>query len=294
MKVSIECYPCLLNQILATVDLLELAETEKKEVMDQALAVLADGSESLYPQEIVVQLNEYIMKKCRLQPGSFDPYRNIKKKSRKIALDFYASLKERIESAEKPVEFALKCAVLGNIIDYGAKAHGHLDVGAELEKMDALEFGIYDDQIFQVLPHCRRILYLGDNVGEDVFDKALIREIRNSYPNTEIIFATREQPIINDVTIEDAEAIAMNEVAQVISSGSIYPGTIMPRTTEKFQRLFKDADLVLAKGQGNFETLIDQPHVGLYFLLRAKCKKVAKALGVSQGSMVLRKQQRQR
>lgn len=294
MKVSIECYPCLLNQILSTVDLLDLAESQKKEVMKRALAVLADGSDSLYPQEVVVQINEYMVQKFRLQPGTFDPYRSIKKKSREVALSFYASLQQRIENAEKPVEFALKCAALGNIIDYGAKAHGHLDIEAELGKIDDLEFEIYDDQIIQALNRCRRILYLGDNVGEDVFDKALIREIRTINLETDIIFATREQPIINDVTIEDAKAISMHEVARVISSGSIYPGTILSRTTPEFQKLFKEADLVLAKGQGNFETLVDQPHRALYFLLRAKCRKVAKALDVSLGSMVLKKQHLQK
>jgi len=291
MHVSIECYPCLLNQVLTTVELCDLGEPQKKEVMDFALSLLAEQTDTVYPQEIVVAVNKYLIQNYDFSVEDFDPYRAIKRKSREIALKFYASLKERIRRAPNPLEFAVKCAALGNIIDYGAKAHGRLDIEAELQLLDELGFSVYDyDYFLHTFKGSRHILYLGDNVGEDVFDKALIGEMKCSHPDVEITFATRERPVINDVTLDDARAIEMDSVAPVISSGSVYPGTIMSETTQEFRDLFKNADMIISKGQGNFETLVDHFHPALFFLLRAKCTKVARRLGVAQGSMILKQQ----
>jgi uncharacterized protein with ATP-grasp and redox domains len=291
MHVSIECYPCLLNQVLATVDLCDLEESEKKEVMSFALSQLAARSDNMYPQEIVVAVNEYLVQRFALRAEKFDPYKSIKRRSREIALAFYGSIEERITSAQSPLEFAVKCAALGNIIDYGAKAHGRLDISTELERVDELDFSVYDYGAFlETFKRSDHILYLGDNVGEDVFDKALIQAMKRDRPTLTVTFAARERPVINDVTLADARAVGMDKVARIISSGSVYPGTIMSKTSSEFQELFDAADLVIAKGQGNFETLNDVAHPALFFLLRAKCDKVARAIGVGQGSMILKKQ----
>ena len=294
MHVSIECYPCLLNQVLTTVELCDLEQHQKKKVMDYALSLLADRSDNVYPQEIVVAINEYLIRHFDVRGDNFDPYEEIKLRSREIALTFYASIEQRFVQAKDPLEFGIKCAALGNIIDYGAKAHGALDVENELKRLDELDFSVYDYDLFwETFNKCDQILYLGDNVGEDVFDKAFIQEMKRTRSGVEITFATRERPVINDVTINDAKAIGMDAVARVISSGSVYPGTIMAETSQEFQNLFANAEMIISKGQGNFETLVDIAHPALFFLLRAKCDKVARALGVSQGSMILKKQRLQ-
>lgn len=291
MHVSIECCPCLLNQVLATVELCDLEESERKKVMAFTLSLLAERSDAVYPQEIVAAVNNYLVCNFDYEPEDFDPYKSIKHSSREIALAFYETLEERITRAKDPVEFAVKCAALGNIIDYGAKAHGRLDIASELARLDELNFCVYDyGALLQSFRRSSHILYLGDNVGEDVFDKALIRAMKLDRPNITVTFATRERPVINDVTIADAKAVGMDDVARIISSGSVYPGTIMPKTTPEFQDIFHGSDLVIAKGQGNFETLNEVAHPALFFLLRAKCVKVARTLGVTQGSMILKKQ----
>lgn len=290
MHISIECYPCLLNQVLSTTQLCELDHRQKKEVMEFALKTMAQLPESTYPQEVMVTVNDHLKSTLGIAADVFDPYRELKEKSRKIALSFYDSIQCRIAESPHPLEFAIRCAVLGNIIDFGVKKHGILDVAEELRKIDELEFAIYDFDLFrQRLEDAFLILYIGDNVGEDVFDKALISQIRVRYPDKEIVFAVREQPVINDVTQEDAQAIGMERVARVISSGSIYPGTILKNTTKQFQEMFQTADLIIAKGQGNFETLYGEDQDNLFFLLRAKCEKVADCLDIELGSMVLKK-----
>ena len=115
----------------------------------------------------------------------------------------------------------------------------------------------------------------------------LIAEIKKEYPEIDIVFAVREKPIINDVTLEDAKFTGMHDNAAVISSGSIYPGTVLPETSDKFQRLFNSADVIIAKGQGNYETLSDVKKNNLYFLLRIKCDIVAKKINAGLGFLVL-------
>jgi len=290
MKATIECYPCLMSQVLSTVTLCDLDDNQRKNVMKFALNVLGTGADDVYPQEVVVQVNEYIQASYPHLPVPFDPYKDIKVKSRQMALGFYRSVAAEIERADDRVELALKCAALGNIIDFGAKSYGHLDVEAELAKLHELDFDIYDYQQFaDCLEHAADILYLGDNVGEDVFDKALITEIRRRYPRKTIHFAVRARPVINDVTLADADEIGMGDVARVFTSGSIYPGTILAETTAEFQQLFAAADMIISKGQGNYETLCDETHPDLFFVLRAKCSRVAAALQVRKGAMILKK-----
>ncbi len=290
MKASVECYPCLLAQILKTSELCGLEGADKKEVMNFALKTMADLPADIYPHEIVVAVNEHIKTTYCSSHDVFDPFSDLKNQTRAIAETFYLSIEQKIEQAPDSLEMAVKCAALGNIIDFGAKSHGNLDVQHELEKIDTLDFAIYDYQPFiESLEKARLILYLGDNVGEDIFDKVCITEIKKKYPEKKIIFAVRDQPVINDVTLADARAIGMDQLVETISSGSIYPGTILSKTTESFQELFKTSDLIISKGQGNFETLCSEEHPHLFFFLRAKCEKVANYLKVDLKSMILMK-----
>ncbi len=290
MKASVECYPCLLSQILKTSELCGLDGADKKEVMNFALKTMAHLPADIYPHEIVVAVNEHIKTTYCSTQDIFDPYFDLKNQTREIAETFYLSIEQKIDGAPDPLEMAVKCAALGNIIDFGAKSHGNLDVKNELEKIDTLDFAIYDYEPFiESLKNAKLILYLGDNVGEDVFDKVFITEIKKEYPDKKIIFAVREQPVINDVTLADARAIGMDQLVETISSGSIYPGTILSKTTAKFQQLFRTSDLIISKGQGNFETLCNEEHPQLFFFLRAKCEKVAKYLDVDLQSMILKK-----
>ena len=289
MKLSIECYPCLLNQILTTTKLCGLKDPARKEVMDFALTIIKEASD-VYPHEIVVAVNDFIMERFIDEDLPFDPYLELKSYTRRIAQQFYSSIENRISLSSDPLQSAVKFAILGNIIDFGSKYHNTIDVQDELERVDELNFGIYDYGLLEANIHrAGKILYLGDNVGEDVFDKALIGEILKEYPDKKITFITREKPIINDVTLQDAMEIEMDTVAGLMSSGSIYPGTILEKTSDEFRKAFKDADLVISKGQGNYETLCDKEHPCLFFLLRAKCEKVARQLDVKLGSMILKK-----
>ena len=126
------------------------------------------------------------------------------------------------------------------------------------------------------------ILYLADNAGEIVFDRLLIEQL----PMQKITVVVKGFPIINDATMEDAVAAGLTEIVSVIDNGSDAPGTILEICSDAFVSRFEQADLIITKGQGNYETLSDIDK-NIYFILKAKCPVIASDLGCPIGQMVL-------
>jgi uncharacterized protein with ATP-grasp and redox domains len=137
------------------------------------------------------------------------------------------------------------------------------------------------------LNNCRVLLYIGDNAGEIVFDRLLVEEIRENNMGIEVYFVVRGGPVINDATMEDALAVGMERVARVISSDSDAPATILSQCSEEVNRLYQSADVIIAKGQGNYESLEGEGG-NIFFLLRAKCHLIADLLGVKVGDFILK------
>jgi uncharacterized protein with ATP-grasp and redox domains len=192
-----------------------------------------------------------------------------------------------IKNAPSPLETAVKNAAAGNIIDFGAKDLGSIDIEKEIQKIPSLQFSHYDFKAFLgLLKKAKTILYIGDNAGEIVFDRMLIREIKRQYPEVQILFATRASPIINDITLEDAYQVGLEKEAKILSSGCNYPGLILDAASEVFLKIWHDADLVIAKGQGNYEGLSDVNDARLFFILRIKCERIAGAIGADVGDLV--------
>ena len=193
-----------------------------------------------------------------------------------------------IKESSSPLETALKIAAAGNIIDFGAKNYAKLDIKKELSTIDQRGFGIYNyDQFYKHLSHASVLLYICDNAGEIVLDKIFIEEIKKAFPSLDIICALRERPIINDAVLEDAFDVGLDQVATLISSGSVYPGTILEETSSEFKKLFKTSDIIISKGQGNFETLLDEATEKIFFILRIKCEMMARLSNVQLDDLVL-------
>lgn len=140
--------------------------------------------------------------------------------------------------------------------------------------------------MYEKLKKADTLLYLGDNCGEIVFDKVFIEYLKDIFPNLKIFYGVRGRPIINDGTLEDAEMVGMREVAKVLDNGDGAPGTVIEDVREEFRRLFYGADIVIAKGQGNYETLSGTDREEVYLLFMAKCGVVAKKIGVETMSLI--------
>ena len=176
---------------------------------------------------------------------------------------------------------AIKIAIAGNVIDLGVNKA--FDIVRDVKIILEQDFAIFDYNAFKKqLAKSKNILYLGDNVGESVFDILLIKELKRP-----VKYAVRAIPIINDVTREDAIASGIDEVAKIVDSGCKSPGIILSQSSSVFLKLFNTADLVISKGQGNFEGLSGCSRQ-VFFLLKAKCRIISNHLGVAEGSIILK------
>jgi uncharacterized protein with ATP-grasp and redox domains len=278
MKTYLDCYPCFFQQILNTSLMMNVDERKIREILISFGQNLSQIQAQATPPEIGREAYRLISEKT----GIPDLYAEKKKKCTEQALSLYPRLKEQIVSSGDRLEMAIRMAIAGNVIDFGANAD--FDLERDVEILLSQELAIDQYQEFcHVLQRARNVLYLADNPGETVFDRLLIEELGKP-----VVYAVREKPVINDAIYQDALDAGLDNVAEIVSSGTDAPGTILDLCSESFLNIYRSADLIISKGQGNYEGLSDEIRP-VFFLLKAKCSVIAKDIGVKQGSIILMK-----
>lgn len=211
-----------------------------------------------------------------------DPFAEEKANSNHIALELYKQWKPKVLSSINPFNLALRLAIAGNIMDYGANSI--FDIHETIKAVLKTSFAIDHSTLLKTrISKAKRILYLGDNAGEIVFDKLLIETIMHN----EVFYAVKGAPVLNDVTMTDAKEVGMDLVADVISNGFDAPSTVLNNCSKEFLEVYNSADLIISKGQGNFEGLVREKDARIFFLLLAKCDVIAEMLNVKKGSLVV-------
>ena len=275
MRLQLECIPCLIRHGFdISVQTADPAVRERflREVLAWASHLNYDQFPPLAAREMYAML--------RRVTGIDDPFARIKEISNTKALAMYPGLKERVAVARDPFDTALRLALAGNMIDYGRSAADGLNMDKVVEHFQTASFAIdHRKRLREKIMAARDILYILDNAGEIVFDRVFIEEIGPD----KVIAAVRGTPIINDVTMKDADQTGLNEVCRVISSGSAASGTPVAICSEEFKALFHGADLVIAKGQGNYESLHEEDRE-VFHLFVAKCPVISIEVGVEEGS----------
>jgi uncharacterized protein with ATP-grasp and redox domains len=291
MKTYLDCIPCFFKQAIQACTMLELDKDHSKQILDRVALALPSFPLAATPPE----MGQLIHKIIRQETGNPDPYKELKHRSNEIAFTLYPALKQKVKTAQDPLLKAVELAIAGNIIDYGAQSD--LDLQNELDKIIALEeqrIDREDSRLFNYsgfidsLKKARTILYLADNAGEIVFDKILIEEIITIYPDKEIHVAVRGGPIINDCTLEDAGQCGLDKTTHCISNGSDSPGTLVHLCSGEFQALYNKSDLIISKGQGNFESLVDEKK-NIFYLFMVKCRVLSADLHCELRDIVLKK-----
>jgi len=230
-------------------------------------------------------LSNNVYRTTRRITGNDDPYRAEKKIYNDLCMAMLPGIRTRIEMSADQRRAAVSAAVFGNIIDLGI---GHeFDLEADLESVFGCTFAVDDYERFreEVGSGRKKILYLCDNAGEIVFDRLLVEMLAE---NHEITCTVKSGPVINDATMEDAVSTGLTEIARVIETGSDGIGVEWSAVSDEFIRYFESADIIVSKGQGNFETMSACGKY-IYFLLKAKCHGVAEMLGVEFGDIVFRR-----
>ena len=278
MNTYLDCIPCFFKQALFAARAATKDEAKAKEVLDRVAQLVPSITLESSPPETA----RLIYHAVREVTGIVDPLKAYKERSIENALSMYGNLKSIVDNSRDPLRAAIKMAIVGNVIDLGANP----DFDLEWEMRTAFREKDLSEEHYESFKHrlekTRNVLYLADNAGETVFDRILIETM-----GREAVYAVRDIPIINDATMEDARKSGIDKVARIVSSGCDAPGTILKRCSREFLSLFASADLIVSKGQGNFESLSGED-APVFFLLKVKCPVIARHLGVEIGNSILK------
>jgi hypothetical protein len=280
MENTDECIPCYLGLILNVLDEQEASAEIRKQVMSLALKegqkILDGGSTPSALMNVTTELNRLM--------GGRDPYKKFKQASTQAALEIYPGLEKMVDEHPDPFARAVEFAVAGNSIDLVDIAESDLsEIIAWMEKLDDSDFAInHIKQLEAEIKSADTVLYIGDNAGETVFDRLVLKQIEAE----ELYYGVRGGPVLNDSTEADALEAGVDSEARIISNGIPAPGTLLDEVDSRFLEIFRRADLVIAKGQGNFESLQDIPRP-VYHLFKAKCPLVARQAGCETGNFIV-------
>lgn len=279
MEISFDCIPCLLKQAVCASRMASDDKNIQEKIIFESLDILSNYNKYCCSPDLARDIHSVVKKRT----GVADPYNDIKQRDIKAAKNVYPILKDFLLQKNDELYWALKISATGNIIDSAISNFVDIKgcVEAEVEK----DFGVCDINGFEEkIKNAKTILIIGDNSGETVFDKVLIEHLAPK----NVVYAVRGEPILNDATMAEAIQSGLDECATIISSGSDSPGAILERCNKEFVDIFYGADVVISKGQGNFEALSDCDRE-IYFLLKAKCDMVAEILGVNVNEYVFKR-----
>ncbi|OQX73918.1 MAG: hypothetical protein B6D59_04140 [Campylobacteraceae bacterium 4484_4] len=281
MHIEPDCIACIFNQALRVTKELGLSPELAKRVLDESAKILPSFDMHKTPPENATPMYHRISKLLQKE----DLYKEVKERSIAHAKSLLPLCERYLEEADDLLETATKIAVVGNVIDLASEIQ--FDLSVEIEKILHTPFAIDDTELLRSrLQKSRKVVYLADNAGENVFDMLYIKTLRRLYPDIAFFYFVRHRPIINDITFEDLEGDSIHTYATVVDSGVVTPGLIRSQMSKEAQKHYRQADLILSKGMGNYECLNDSEDHRIFFLLKVKCSVVARSLDLEVGEII--------
>lgn len=272
-----ECINCHQKTVKKLIDKFKPGIKEESHLIENANLLIQKGHNNPVLATEIHRLARKVLNNNNL-------YEQEKESANKILIETYEHWKQLIHKSSNKFSTAAKLAVAGNVIDYGAHSVPK-NIKEQIEEL--LNNGLTIDQtkeLFKAIEQAQSVLYLADNAGEIVFDKLFIETMNHN----NITFVVRGKPVINDVTVIDAEFVGIHHLAKVITNGYDAPSTLLEHCSNEFLEAYNNADLIISKGQGNFEGLMNTENTKIFFMLMAKCNPMAEMLGVKKGNMVVK------
>lgn len=260
MRVNSYCAACLWDK--------QQHKSDNPEYLAEVRYIIDTRREGDTAPYLVYLFNRAYERYC----GKSEPYRQIKRKYNDLVLSMEGDIRKKIEASPDPLAASIAYARTGNYIDFGAMN----DVDSETflallgdAKLQARDLLAYEEFVRQC-SNAFRFLLIADNCGEIVLDKLFLEQLHRAFPQLSLSVMVRGAEVLNDVTLEDAEYVRIDHLATLISSGSSVAGTVYEMLTKDSKDAIDSADVILAKGQGNYESLCGQGRHIFYSLL-CKC-----------------------
>ena len=281
MNIDEACVTCIIKQSAKVANAINADEKLTYELTSKIEELSNNFSFKQNPPEIA----SYVYETMAEIANKHDLYEKQKELATKKALSFVPLLKEKLSQTDNKLLMATKIAVAGNVIDLAAAVEFSLE--EELEKIFYTDFAHNDMDIFETeLSYAKKVVILGDNVGEHIFDYMFIETLQDLYPLIDFTYMVRGNPIINDVTMKEAKECRFDSLCNLVDSGVNTPGFAYNRANEKSQKLFDNADLIISKGMGNYECLTPSHRDKICFLLKVKCGVVGASLKKEVGDII--------
>ncbi|WP_455757709.1 damage-control phosphatase ARMT1 family protein [Sulfurimonas sp.] len=281
MFIDEACVGCIINQSSKVADAINADEKLSASLTSAVEKLSKDFSFNDNPPEIA----SYVYEKMAEIANKKDLYDEVKELSTEKALSFIPLLKTKLSSCQDKLLTATKIAVAGNVIDLAAAVE--FDLEEELEKIFHTDFAYNDfDKLKSELAHAKNVVVIGDNVGEHIFDYMFVETLKELFPHAKYTYMVRGNPIINDVTMKEAQECGFDKLCNLVDSGVNTPGFVYSRASANARVLFDEADLVISKGMGNYECLSPSHRDKICFLLKVKCGVVASSLSKEIGDIV--------
>jgi uncharacterized protein with ATP-grasp and redox domains len=281
MKSVSLCYPCFLKQAYSSLAYSNVDEQKRVWVLREIAGMLPD----LDLEQNPAYNSSLVLLRVAELSGDKDPYAEERRKSNQMALDMLPALRERIEQRNDPLETSVRLSVVGNIIDLGIQHKA--DMAETIESALGEGFAVFEiDEFKNALDASQRILYILDNAGEIVFDMLLIDQLRRT--GKQMIAAVRGGPVLNDALMEDAKQVGLDKLCRIIDTGNNFTGVIREKCSPVMLKALDTADLVIAKGQANYESL-EGTRGNMFFILKSKCQATAEHMAVNEGDLVFKR-----
>ncbi len=265
---------CFVSQAIRATEIISKKDDDAIRALKNVTKVLSEIDYNVAPPLI----SEFVYGSITKTLDHEDPYNEIKKKYNKIAMNYLDDLEQYIEESADKLQAAINISVAGNIIDFGSQIE-KFSIKETIQKAINEGFLINDINDFKnKISKAKTLLFLADNAGEIVFDKLMLQTIKSLYPNLKIYIALRGKPIINDVTKNDIEGLGLEDIGEIIESTKPTPGFWPDYCEETCRNVYENADIIISKGQGNFETLSEFDDERVFFLFIIKCSVVEKYL----------------
>lgn len=284
MRTYETCLSCLIRQARDVCGISNLSARDVDDVLAEVQARIEDRASCQPPIFVATEIHDLI----RAKSGVADLYADAKRMANRACLEAVPQMTRVMACSVTSLATAIKLAIAGNIIDcgaYGLKEVSSQDLAVIIQDVLAKSLaGDSVDDFRRMISKAKKILYIGDNAGECFFDVPLLRLL----PADRLTYAVRGGPILNDATREDAVAAGIDGICRIIDTGDNAPGVLLERCSEEFRKEFEESDLIISKGQGNYESLSDMLQKTIVFLTKVKCEVIAGDIGHELNSNVMK------
>ena len=283
MKANLDCVYCIIQKADERCEKLHSDNSRKLRFMKSVFRLIGESKEDVTAPYLSKCVNDLL----RSEFGFTEDYSMLKTKYNKLMLEQEEKIRNQIDGSNNPLLSALRYAMVGNFIDFAAmdtinpEKLNELIQTAESQDVNQQAYNSFCKE----LSNSKNLVYLLDNAGEIVFDKLFMRTIKSEFPNLHITAIVRGTPVFNDVTLADAKEVGLPKMVSVLENGTDIPGTQLDKISINSKNAIENADLILSKGQGNFETLYGCGK-NIYYIFLCKCDLFVRRFAMPQFSGV--------